>query len=187
MWCLLPFAALLLLSIIPTTAEVVRSMLDCTGFLLQETPPRVPGILEGGNILDQNRYKPICQTFSNLRSFMTLYDTTNRIPVFSASKYSGSQGGRPQTSWNIEPQVGLFSFLTYFITDLSASLTWLSHYYSLRTQGATRTCSDHTETSSTSIRLVNVITEIIPSASIEGIYFQALMDILKMIRYLHLP
>uniref|UniRef100_A0A671VDG1 Uncharacterized protein n=1 Tax=Sparus aurata TaxID=8175 RepID=A0A671VDG1_SPAAU len=85
--------------------EDVVSMLDCTGFLLQETPPRVPGILERGNILDQNRYKPICQTLKNLKSFVTLYDTTNRIPVFSASKYNGSQGGRPQNSWNIEPQL----------------------------------------------------------------------------------
>uniref|UniRef100_A0A671VEV4 Uncharacterized protein n=1 Tax=Sparus aurata TaxID=8175 RepID=A0A671VEV4_SPAAU len=107
MWCLLPFAALLLLSIIPTKAEVVRSMSDCTGFLLEETPPRVPGILEGEIILDQNRYKPICQTFNESRSFMTLYDTTNRNPVFSASKYKGSQGGRPkkkQKNWKIEPQ-----------------------------------------------------------------------------------
>ena len=140
MWCLLPFAALLLLSIIPTTAEVVGSMSDCTGFLLQETPPRVPGVLEGGNILNQNRYKPICQTLNDSRSFVTLYDTTNKIPVFSASKYKGSQGRRPTSSWNIEPQVGFFFFLlTYFITDLSASLTWLSHYYSLRTPMRTRT------------------------------------------------
>uniref|UniRef100_A0A671VDG5 Uncharacterized protein n=1 Tax=Sparus aurata TaxID=8175 RepID=A0A671VDG5_SPAAU len=105
MWCLLPFAALLLLSIVPTTAEVVRSMSGCTGFFLQETPPRVPGILEGGNILDQNRYKPICQTLNDSRSFVTLYDTTNRIPVFSASKYKGSQGRRPKKMWKIEPQL----------------------------------------------------------------------------------
>ncbi|XP_030286063.1 uncharacterized protein LOC115589362 [Sparus aurata] len=81
-------------------------MSNCTGFLLQETPPRVPGILEGGNILEQNRYKPICQTLNNLRSFVTLYDTTNRIPVFSASKYKGSKPGRPKI-WNIEPQTSL--------------------------------------------------------------------------------
>ena len=110
MWCLLPFAALLLLSIIPTTAEVVGLMSNCTGFLLQETPPRVPGILEEGNILNQNRYKPICQTLKNLRSFVTLYDTDNRIPVFSAAKYKGSTPGRPKQPWKIEPQVGLFSF-----------------------------------------------------------------------------
>ncbi|XP_028461949.1 mucin-5AC-like [Perca flavescens] len=103
---LLPLAALLLLlTIVPTVTEVVKSMSDCPGFLLDESPPNVPGILEGGNILDQNRYKPICQTFNNSRSFVTLYDTKNRIPVFSAYKYTGSKGKRPKDIWKIEPQL----------------------------------------------------------------------------------
>lgn len=104
-WCLLPLAALLLLSVVPTVAEVVQSMSDCKGFLHNETPPRVPGILENGNILDQNRYKPICQTLDNVRRFVTLYDTKNRIPVFSAYKYKGKNGCRPTTKWMTEPQV----------------------------------------------------------------------------------
>ncbi|XP_035850136.1 endonuclease domain-containing 1 protein-like [Sander lucioperca] len=103
---LLPLAALLLLlTIVPTVTEVVRSMSNCPGFLLDETPPNVPGILERGNILDQNRYKPICQTFNNRKSFVTLYDTTNRIPVFSAYKYGEEQGSRPRAIWKIEPQL----------------------------------------------------------------------------------
>ncbi|XP_051256030.1 uncharacterized protein LOC127363527 [Dicentrarchus labrax] len=106
MWCLLPLAALLLLSIVPTVAEVVGSMSDCAGFLLEETPPHIPGILEGGNILNQNRYKPICQTLNNNRSFVTLYDTENKIPVFSAYKYIGKSNiPRPTAPWNIEPQL----------------------------------------------------------------------------------
>ncbi|XP_034712345.1 endonuclease domain-containing 1 protein-like [Etheostoma cragini] len=96
---------LLLLTTVPTVTEVVRSMSDCEGFLLDETPPNVPGILEGGNILDQNRYKPICQTFEAKRCFVTLYDTTNRIPVFSAYKYTGSEGKRPRDIWRIELQL----------------------------------------------------------------------------------
>uniref|UniRef100_A0A3Q1F0F6 Endonuclease n=1 Tax=Acanthochromis polyacanthus TaxID=80966 RepID=A0A3Q1F0F6_9TELE len=87
--CLLPFAALFLLVIIPTETKVVTSMADCADFFLQQTPPCVPGILEGGNILDQNRYKPICQTLNGTRRFVTLYDTRYRIPVFSAFKYRG--------------------------------------------------------------------------------------------------
>ncbi|KAA8582736.1 hypothetical protein FQN60_006407, partial [Etheostoma spectabile] len=98
---------LLLLTIVPTVTEVVRSMSDCEGFLLDETPPNVPGILERGNILDQNRYKPICQTFEAKRCFVTLYDTTNRIPVFSAYKYTGSEGKRPKPIWRTEPQLAL--------------------------------------------------------------------------------
>ncbi|KAI3375993.1 hypothetical protein L3Q82_016525 [Scortum barcoo] len=63
-WCLLPLTAFLLLSIVPTVTEVVDSMSDCAEFLLESTPPQIPGVLEGGNILNQNRYKPICkQTF----------------------------------------------------------------------------------------------------------------------------
>ncbi len=105
--CVLPLAALLVLSIDPTAAEVVESMSDCAEFLLNKTPPHVPRILEGGNILNPERYKPICQTLNYKRHFVTLYDTENKIPVFSAYKYKGDDGskrpGRPR--WNIEPQV----------------------------------------------------------------------------------
>lgn len=105
--CVLPLVALLVLSIDPTVAEVVESMSDCAEFLLDETPPHVPGILEGGRILNPERYKPICQTLNNKRHFVTLYDTENKIPVFSAYKYKGDDGGkRPgRPRWNIEPQV----------------------------------------------------------------------------------
>ncbi|XP_037615020.1 mucin-2-like isoform X2 [Sebastes umbrosus] len=102
---LLPLAAFLFPSIIPTVTEVVKSVSDCDQFLLEETPPQVPGILEGGRILNQNRYKPICQTFDNERRFVTLYDTQNKIPVFSAYKYRGGLGGRPRNNWKIEPQL----------------------------------------------------------------------------------
>ncbi|XP_054483356.1 uncharacterized protein LOC129116530 [Anoplopoma fimbria] len=105
MYRLLPLAALLLLSIVPTVTEVVNSISDCAEYFLQN-PPRIPGILEGGNILDQNRYKPICQTWNNQRRFVTLYDTDNKIPVFSAYKYRGTNSKRPKNEpWKIEPQL----------------------------------------------------------------------------------
>lgn len=132
-WCLLLLAALLPLSIVPTVAEVVESMSDCAEFLLQKTPPRVPGILEGGNILNQNRYKPICQTLNNIRSFVTLYDTQNKIAVFSACKYIGYRPPRPKQKWMIEPQVGfkkqqlltLILYLQVSITSIAADLELL--------------------------------------------------------------
>ncbi|XP_071315664.1 uncharacterized protein [Trachinotus anak] len=96
----------LLLSVIPAVSEVVKSMSDCDQFLLKDTPPQVPGILEDGNILNQNRYKPICQTYNNTRRFVTLYDIKNKIPVFSANKYRGEKDrGRPRKRWRIEPQL----------------------------------------------------------------------------------
>ncbi|XP_049922657.1 uncharacterized protein DDB_G0290587-like [Epinephelus moara] len=105
MCCLLPLAALLFLSIVPSVTEVVQSISDCAEFLLEHTPPDVPGVLKEGKILDQNRYKVICQTLSNVRTFVTLYDTKNRIPVFSANKYRGDGGKRPPPIWKIEPQL----------------------------------------------------------------------------------
>uniref|UniRef100_A0A667YII6 Uncharacterized protein n=1 Tax=Myripristis murdjan TaxID=586833 RepID=A0A667YII6_9TELE len=70
-----------------TLAEVVTSISACPQFFLEETPPRIPGILEDGKILNQSRYKPICQTYNSERRFVTLYDISNKIPVFSA--YNG--------------------------------------------------------------------------------------------------
>ncbi|XP_039902040.1 endonuclease domain-containing 1 protein-like [Simochromis diagramma] len=102
---LLPLAALLLLSIVPTETEVVTSVEDCNEFFLKKTPPNITRILGGGNIKDQNRYKLICQTLNNTRTFVTLYDTQNKIPVFSAAKFNGSTSGRPQVPWMIEPQL----------------------------------------------------------------------------------
>uniref|UniRef100_A0A3B4H6N0 Uncharacterized protein n=1 Tax=Pundamilia nyererei TaxID=303518 RepID=A0A3B4H6N0_9CICH len=103
---LLPLAAVLLLSTIPTETKVVTSVKDCEEFFLDQTPPKIMGILVGGNILDQNRYKLICQTFDDTRTFVTLYDTHNKIPVFSAAKFRGSTAGRPSHPWMIEPQAG---------------------------------------------------------------------------------
>ncbi|XP_074555311.1 endonuclease domain-containing 1 protein-like [Halichoeres trimaculatus] len=104
-WCFLPVAGFLLLVVVPAAPEVVDSMSDCAEFFLEGTPPEVPGILESGEILDRDRYKTICQTFENRRRFVTLYDTVNRIPVFSAYKYRGHKPRRPNTGWKIEPQL----------------------------------------------------------------------------------
>ncbi|XP_042073537.1 endonuclease domain-containing 1 protein-like isoform X2 [Haplochromis burtoni] len=102
---LLPLAALLLLSIVPTETEVVTSVEDCNEFFLKKTPPNITRILGGGKILNQSRYKLICQTLNNTTTFVTLYDTQNKIPVFSAAKFNGSTSGRPQVPWMIEPQL----------------------------------------------------------------------------------
>uniref|UniRef100_A0AAY5KAE8 Uncharacterized protein n=1 Tax=Esox lucius TaxID=8010 RepID=A0AAY5KAE8_ESOLU len=69
--------------------------------------PNIPGILVNGNAQDQNRYKPICQYFNDNYRFATLYDTTNRIPVFSAYKFTGDVKVGKRPPWMIEPQVGL--------------------------------------------------------------------------------
>ncbi|RVE60830.1 hypothetical protein OJAV_G00184260 [Oryzias javanicus] len=90
----------------PAQTEVVRSISDCADFLLNQSPPQIPNILEDGKILDQNRYKPICQTYQNTRTFLTLYDTKERIPVFSAIKFVINKNpGKRSKKWMIEPQL----------------------------------------------------------------------------------
>ncbi|KAF3698085.1 Endonuclease domain-containing 1 protein [Channa argus] len=104
MWCLLSLCVLL--SIAPTLSEVLQAMTQCEGFLLGEKSPEVPKILEKGEIQQKQRYKAICQTYKNVSTFVTLYDTKNKIPVLSAYKYTGAEGGRPKKDvWKIEPQL----------------------------------------------------------------------------------
>ncbi|KAL4007414.1 hypothetical protein ACER0C_001266 [Sarotherodon galilaeus] len=97
-------AALLLLLIVPTETEVVASVEKCNEFFLQQTPPNITRILERGKIFNQNRYKLICQTLNNTRTFVTLYDTQNKIPFFSAAEFNGNISGRTDI-WMIEPQL----------------------------------------------------------------------------------
>ncbi|KAK2863305.1 hypothetical protein Q5P01_002838 [Channa striata] len=110
-WSLLSLSALLLLSITPTETEVVKLLSQCDRFFLEQTPPQVPGSLEKGIIKNSNQYKAICQTYKDERRFVTLYDTKNKIPVFSAYKYRGEgpldeDKKRPKNvPWKIEPQI----------------------------------------------------------------------------------
>ncbi|XP_071234737.1 endonuclease domain-containing 1 protein-like isoform X2 [Salvelinus alpinus] len=95
---------------------------ECTEFFLNGSTPNLPGILVGGTVQNQgqnqNRYKPICQKFNNIYRFATLYDTFNKIPVFSAYTFTGPPTGprrakRPKEQkeksisrhWKIEPQL----------------------------------------------------------------------------------
>ncbi|KAF6725704.1 Endonuclease domain-containing 1 protein [Oryzias melastigma] len=105
---MLLFLLLVFLPAVPIETEVVGTLADCLGFFVKETPPEIPDILVGGNILNQTRYKIICQTFEDIRRFLTLYDTDNKIPVFSAYRFTGapSKSKRPGGNiWKIEPQL----------------------------------------------------------------------------------
>ncbi|XP_071234813.1 endonuclease domain-containing 1 protein-like isoform X2 [Salvelinus alpinus] len=78
----------------------------CKNFFLKGTTPNLPGILYDGIVKNQNRYKPICQKYKNIYRFATLYDTTKRIPVFSAYTFTGPPTDRrPKDPWMIEPQL----------------------------------------------------------------------------------
>ena len=96
--------ALVMLLLVSIDAKVTEFS-DCSEYFLDNIPPVIPGVVEGGNNQDQNRYQAICQTYKDKARYMTLYDTTEKIPVFSAYKYTGHIEGIDRPDWMIEPQV----------------------------------------------------------------------------------
>ncbi|KPP56532.1 endonuclease domain-containing 1 protein-like [Scleropages formosus] len=97
---------LILLNFLPVTQEEVVDKFDtCKDFFVSAFFPKIPGILEDGTIKNQNRYKAICQYYNGKYRFATLYDTDNKIPVFSAYKFTGTENtGARSAYWFIEPQ-----------------------------------------------------------------------------------
>lgn len=86
--------------------DVVGSFSTCSEFFFNKQPPTIRGILENSVSKDQNQYKIICQQNQNKYRFATFYDIKNKIPLFSAYKYTGHTGTRPQNvKWKTEPQL----------------------------------------------------------------------------------
>ncbi|KAJ8396269.1 hypothetical protein AAFF_G00018460 [Aldrovandia affinis] len=98
---LYPVSLVLLLPAL-VVAEVT-SFTNCPQFFTQPySKVSFPTILQGP------RYKQICQRHDNIYEFATLYDTTNRIPVYSAYKYFGrTPCTRRPGNWFIEPQLDI--------------------------------------------------------------------------------
>ncbi|KAG5844851.1 hypothetical protein ANANG_G00167430 [Anguilla anguilla] len=70
---------------------------DCSRFLYQG---RAPTGLEHANLLY------ICQRLAGQPRFLTLYDTLNRVPVYSAYRFRQSAGlKRADAAWMYEPQL----------------------------------------------------------------------------------
>ncbi|XP_017318163.3 endonuclease domain-containing 1 protein [Ictalurus punctatus] len=51
------------------------------------------------------QYKRICQTLNNKAEFATLYDTTYRIPVYSAYRFTGLMKCNRLDKWHTEPEL----------------------------------------------------------------------------------
>ncbi|KAL7868958.1 hypothetical protein SRHO_G00103420 [Serrasalmus rhombeus] len=85
--------------------EVVKNFKDhdCKKFFLDEEPPEFK--MGTGS---EGRYVQICQRYSNEYHYATLYDTTEKIPGFSAYRYEKGLDcdvDRPVKTWMIEPQL----------------------------------------------------------------------------------
>ncbi|XP_026088299.1 endonuclease domain-containing 1 protein [Carassius auratus] len=100
------FSALLVSGFPFIITEVVDSFNACKDFFLEGQPPVIPDIILNSVSLDQNRYKLICQKYKEAYRFATLYDIENKIPVFSAYKYTGKGDfKRPRIKWMIESEL----------------------------------------------------------------------------------
>ncbi|XP_023998218.1 endonuclease domain-containing 1 protein-like [Salvelinus sp. IW2-2015] len=115
-------STLLLLSLLPPAlSHVVEKFSDvrqCKKFFMNGTTPTLTGILVGGIVKNEGRYKPICQKYKNFYRFATLYDTTNRIPVFSAYTFTGSsKKSRPKQPWMIEPELNRYNNSPEMVVD----------------------------------------------------------------------
>lgn len=97
-------AAVLMLLTLGALGEVVKDFKDCKKqFFHKGDPP------EFENSLTDARYVRICQKYKNEYRYATLYDTKNKIPVYSAYKYERKEDckvKRPDITWMIEPQIG---------------------------------------------------------------------------------
>ncbi|XP_053532053.1 uncharacterized protein LOC128629187 [Ictalurus punctatus] len=92
---------LLLLPLSLCLAEVVNDFTQsCPGFFA--TPNDVVSPPTG---FTGDRFKRICQTLNDKAEFATLYDTTYRIPVYSAYRFTGLKKCKRSKNWYIEPQL----------------------------------------------------------------------------------
>ncbi|XP_057188308.1 endonuclease domain-containing 1 protein-like [Triplophysa rosa] len=69
---------------------------QCSGFFHHNIPPTV---------FPAPRYTQLCQTLNNVDHYATLYDTKNKIPVYSAYVFTGWVDCKKDSDWYIEPQL----------------------------------------------------------------------------------
>ena len=93
-------ALICLLIAVMAGAEVQENLSpECKQFLYMGTPPRG---------LEKQLFKKICQFYGGKPRFVTLYDTFNHVPVYSAYTFKRSDGSKKvDVPWMYEPQVGM--------------------------------------------------------------------------------
>ncbi|KAL7868948.1 hypothetical protein SRHO_G00103320 [Serrasalmus rhombeus] len=104
------FISVLMLLTLRAVGEVVKDFKDhdCKKFFMNEEPPefQINGI--ASQVPEEGRYVRICQRYNNKYHYATLYDTTEKIPVYSAYRYerrTECKVKRPNIPWKIEPQL----------------------------------------------------------------------------------
>ncbi|KAI7811194.1 endonuclease domain-containing 1 protein-like [Triplophysa rosa] len=91
------FLPVMLLLLSGGSARVVLDFQhECSGVFHHNIPPTV---------FPAPRFRQICQTLNNVYHYATLYDTSNKIPVYSAYVFTGWVKCIRTSSWYIEPQL----------------------------------------------------------------------------------
>ncbi|XP_066518344.1 endonuclease domain-containing 1 protein-like [Hoplias malabaricus] len=92
---------LLLLALSGCFTEVVDDFKNtCPQFFVNPGGIRSPPTVFTGK-----NYKQICQIRNNTYEYATLYDTDNKIPVYSAYRFEGLKNCDRDEKWYIEPQL----------------------------------------------------------------------------------
>ncbi|XP_048838293.1 endonuclease domain-containing 1 protein-like isoform X2 [Brienomyrus brachyistius] len=92
--------ALVLPEVIPPQIAAKTPFVKCKKFFAKPG-----GIVTFPTIFNQNQYKQICQKKENRYEFATLYNTEDKIPVYSAYLYQGKEECVRKSTWDIEPQL----------------------------------------------------------------------------------
>ncbi|KAI5086643.1 endonuclease domain-containing 1 protein-like, partial [Silurus meridionalis] len=89
-------------------AEVVQNFAksNCSEYFIK-TPK---GEVITPTVFTRNNYKQICQHFGDRHRYATLYDTNNRIPVYSAYTFVGDINNVRYEEWKNEPQLESSSY-----------------------------------------------------------------------------
>ncbi|XP_060724995.1 endonuclease domain-containing 1 protein-like [Tachysurus vachellii] len=87
-----------------TLMEVVQDFQNssCSKFFIRS--PNVKHVITP-TVFKGYQYKQICQRLNNKYTFVTLYDTIRRIPVYSAYTFLGEKQTVRNKVWKNEPQL----------------------------------------------------------------------------------
>ncbi|XP_036433819.1 endonuclease domain-containing 1 protein-like [Colossoma macropomum] len=104
------FVSVLMLLAVGAVGEVVKDFKEppCENFFLDGGPPEFKTNGIASQVPVEGRYVRICQRYRNKYHYATLYDTTEKIPVYSAYRYERTADckvDRPDITWMIEPQL----------------------------------------------------------------------------------